>query len=99
VAAALIGLGANYATLARFYDRKVSLTSLRGTPLADIAQGYAKDARLARDTGGIVFAFGGTWLYHPGISYITAGMGKDNAEEHMARDHPALKDKLVFPPD
>ncbi|MGA8817368.1 MAG: hypothetical protein WB624_08750 [Xanthobacteraceae bacterium] len=99
VAAALIGLGANYTTLARYYDRKVSLTSLRGTSLADIAQEYAKDARLARATNGIVFAFGGTWLYHPGISYITAGMGKDNAEQHMARLHPALKDKLVFPPE
>ena len=99
VAAALLGLGGNYATLAGYYDRKVSLTSLRGTALGDIAQEYAKDARLARDTNGIVFAFGGTWLYHPGISYITAGMGQDNAEQHMEREHPALKDKLVFPPE
>lgn len=99
VAAAVLGLGANGATLARYYDHKISLTSLRGTRLAEIAQEYAKDASLARETGGIVFTFGGTWLYHPGISYITAGMGKDNAEAHMARDHPALKDKLVFPPD
>ena len=99
VAAASIGLGANVATLAKSYDSKVSLTSLRGTPLADIAQQYDNDARLARDTGGIVFTFGGTWLYHPGISYITAGMGKDNAVQHMERLHPALKDKLVFPPE
>lgn len=99
VVAAVLGLGANAATLVKYHDRKVSLTSLRGTPLADIVQNYAKDARLARDTGAIVFTFGGTWLYHPGISYITAGMGEANAEAHMARDHPALKDKLVFPPD
>lgn len=99
VVAAVLGLGANAATLTRYHDGKVSLTSLRGTPLADIAQQYAKDARLARDTGGIAFTFGGTWLYHPGISYITAGMGKTNAEAHMARDHPALQDKLVFPLD
>lgn len=99
VVAAVLGLGANAVTLVRYHDRNVSLTSLRGTPLADIAQKYAKDARFARDTDGIVFTFGGTWLYHPGISYITAGMGKANAEAHMARDHPALKDKLVFPPD
>lgn len=99
VAAAVLGLGANGATLARYYDHKISLTSLRGTRLAEIAQEYAKDASLARETGGIVFTFGGTWLYHPSISYITAGMGKANAEAHMARDHPALKDKLVFPPD
>ncbi len=99
VAAGLIGLGANYATLTRYHDREVSLTSLRGAPLAAITQEYTKDARLARDTNGIVFAFGGTWLYHPGISYITAGMGQDNAEQHMAREHPALKDKLVFPPE
>lgn len=97
VVAAVLGLGANAATLARYHDHKLSLTSLRGTPLANIAQEYAKDARLARQTGGIVFAFGGTWLYHPGISYITAGMGKNTAEAHMAREHPALKDKLVFP--
>lgn len=99
VVAAVLGLGTNAATLARYHNNKLSLTSLRGTPLTDIAQQYAKDARLAQQTGGIVFAFGGTWLYHPGISYITAGMGKDDAEAHMAREHPALKDKLVFPPD
>lgn len=99
IVAAVLGLSANAATLVRYHDGSVSLTSLRGTPLADIAQKYAKDARLARDTGGIVFTFGGTWLYHPGISYITAGMGMANAEAHMARKHPALKNKLVFPPD
>jgi hypothetical protein len=98
-AATVIGLGANYLYLSGIYDSKVSLTEMRGTPLSELAENYATAAKLARDSHGIVFAYTPTWIYYPGTSFISAGLGKQYAEDHMMAFFPQLKDRLVFPPD
>jgi hypothetical protein len=97
-AGTLVGLGANYQFLAASYDSQVALGDLRGAPLAQIEQNYATAAKLARDTNGVVFTVTTTWIYHQGISFISAGLGRDGAAEYIAAHFPAFKDRLVFPP-
>jgi hypothetical protein len=97
-AAAVAGLGANYLYLSGIYDSKVSLTEMRGTPLAELAQDYATAAKLARDTNGIVFTHTPTWIYYQGTSFISASLGKHDAIAHIATFFPQFKDRLVFPP-
>ena len=100
VAGAVLGLGANATFLARTYDSKVALTSFRGTPLAQLRQNAAAAAQLWRDShGGIVFTFTPTWIYNQGINYISAGLQKFEAEEHIDTSYPAYKGRIVYPPD
>jgi hypothetical protein len=100
VAGAVIGLGANAIFLARTYDSKVALTSFRGTPLAQLQQNATAAAKLWRDShGGIVFTFTPTWIYYQGINYISAGLQKFEAEEHIETSYPAYKGHIVYPPD
>jgi len=96
VIAATLGLGANYAFLAESYAGKVSLTELRGTPLAQLAQDVETAAKIAHDTNGVVITETTTWIYHPGINYIWAT--KAYAERYLAAHFPAFKDRLVLPP-
>ncbi len=98
VAGALAGLGANYEFLAASHDSQVSLGDLRGAPLAKIEQDYAAAAKLAHDTNGVVFTVTTTWIYHQGINFISAGLGKAGAAEYLATHFPAFKDRIVFPP-
>ena len=98
IAVAAIGLVANYQYLSGSYDRAVSVTEMPGTPLARLAQDYAAAAKLARDTHGIVFTFPPTWIYYPGTNFISAALGKTDAETHIATFFPQFKDRLVFPP-
>jgi hypothetical protein len=98
IAAAVIGLVANYHYLDGSYERAVSVTEMPGTPLAKLAQDYATAAKLARDTHGIVFTFPPTWVYYPGTNFISAALGKPDAEAHIATFFPQFKDRLVFPP-
>ena len=97
-AVAVIGLVANYHYLAGSYDSAVSVTEMPGTPLAKLAQDYAVAAKLARDTHGIVFTFPPTWVYYPGTNFISAALGKADAEAHIATFFPQFKDRLIFPP-
>jgi len=96
--AAIIGLVANYHYLAGSYASAVSVTEMPGTPLAKLAQDYAAAAKLARDTHGIVFTFPPTWVYYPGTNFISAALGKPDAEAHIATFFPQFKGRLVFPP-
>lgn len=98
VAAAVIGLWANYEFLAAGHKSQVALGDLRGEPLAQIEQGYAAAAKLGHDTNGVVFTVTTTWIYHQDINFISAGLGKDRAAEYIAAHFPAFKDRLVFPP-
>lgn len=98
VAGTLAGLAANYQFLAASHDSKVSLGDLRGAPLAQLEQNYGAAAQLAHDTNGAVFTVTTTWIYHQGINFIGTGMGKDGAASYLATHFPALKDRLVFPP-
>ncbi len=99
LAGAVLGLGANYLFLARTYDDKVALTSFRGTPLADLERNAAAAAKLWRDShGGLVFTFTPTWIYYQGINYISAGLQKEEAEEHIATSYPAYVGHIVYPP-
>jgi len=100
VAGALLGLLANAVFLTRTYADKVALTSFRGTPLAQLQQNAAAAAELWSDShGGIVFTFTPTWIYHQGINYISAGLQKSEAEEHIETSYPAYKGRIVYPPD
>jgi hypothetical protein len=96
IAATALGLGANSAALAESYASKVSLTELRGTPLAQLAQDVAAAANLARQTHGVVITETTTWIYHPNINYIWAT--KSYAERYLAAHFPAFKDRVVLPP-
>ncbi len=98
VAGTLVGLGANYQFLAASHHSQVSLGDLRGAALAQIEQNYAAAAKLGHDTNGVVFTVTTTWIYHQGINFISAGLGKDGAAEYIAAHFPAFKDRLVFPP-
>lgn len=98
VALAVIGLAANYQFLAASHDSQVALGDLRGESLAQIERDYAAAAKLAHDMNGIVFTVTTTWVYHQGINFISSGLGKDSATEYIAAHFPALKDRLVFPP-
>jgi hypothetical protein len=95
----VLGLGTNYLFLSRTYDSKVALTSFRGTPLADLKRNAAAAAELGRDRRDIVFTFTPTWIYNQGINYISAGLQKYEAEEHIETSYPAYKDNIVYPPD
>jgi hypothetical protein len=100
VVGALLGLAVNAVFLARSYDEGVSLTSFRGTPLAVLEHNAAAAAQLWRDShGGIVFTFTPTWIYYQGINYISAGLQKFEAEEHIATSYPAFKGRIVYPSD
>jgi hypothetical protein len=99
VAGAVIGLGANCIFLARSYDDRVALTSFRGTPLADLERNAAAAAKLGRDSHDVVFTFTPTWIYHQEINYISAGLQKSEAEEHIATSYPAYVGHIVYPPD
>ena len=98
-AGAVLGLGANYLFLARSYDNKLALTSFTGTPLADIKRNAAAAAELGRDRRDIVFTFTPSWIYSQGINYISAGLQKFDAEEHIETSYPAYKGHIVYPPD
>jgi len=98
VAGVLAGLGANYQFLAASHRDELSLGDLRGAPLAQLVQDYAAAAQLAHDTNGVVLTVTTTWVYHQGISFISAGLGKAGAAEYLATHFPALKDRLVIPP-
>jgi hypothetical protein len=98
VAAAVIGLWANYQFLAASRESQVALGDLRGESLAQIEQDYAAAAKLAHDTNGVVFTVTTTWIYHQGINFISAGLGKDGAAAYIATHFPAFKNRLVFPP-
>lgn len=98
VVVAVIGLAADYQFLAASHDNRVALGDLRGEPLAQIGQDYAAAAKLARDTNGVVFTVTTTWIYHQGINFISAGLGKDGATDYIAAHFPSLKGRLVFPP-
>jgi hypothetical protein len=97
VAGALVGLGVNYQFLAASHDSEVALGDLRGTPLAKVEQDYAVAAKLGHDTNGVVFTVTTTWIYHQGINFISAGLGKTGATAYVATHFPAFKDRLVFP--
>jgi hypothetical protein len=99
VAGAVLGLGTNYLFLSRTYDSKVALTSFRGTPLADLKRNAAAAAALWRDRRDIVFTFTPTWIYNQGINYISAGLQKFEAEEHIETSYPAYKGHIVYPPE
>ena len=100
VACAVLGLAANFLFLAKCYDGKVALTSFRGTPLAQLRENADAAAQMWRDSkGGVVFTFTPTWIYHQGISYISAGLQKYEAEEHIETLYPAYKGRIVYPPD
>jgi hypothetical protein len=99
VAGAVLGLGTNYLFLSRTYDSKVALTSFRGTPLADLKRNAAAAAALERDRRDIVFTFTPTWIYNQGINYISAGLQKFEAEEHIETSYPAYKGHILYPPD
>ena len=99
VAGAVIGLGANSIFLARSYNNRVALTSFRGTPLANLERNAAAAAKLGRDSQDVVFTFTPTWIYYQGINYISAGLQKSEAEEHIATSYPAYKGHIVYPPD
>lgn len=99
MATAVLGLGANSVFLVKTYDSKVALTSFRGTPLAQLQQNAAAAAELGRDRHDVVFTFTPTWIYHQGINYISAGLQKFEAEEHIATSYPAYKGHIVYPPD
>jgi hypothetical protein len=99
VAAALFGLAANYGVLAGSYDSKVSITSWRGTPLAELEQDYALAASLARNGRRIVYAFTPAWIYSQDINYISAGLAKSDAIELVTDADPAFKDRIAYPPD
>ena len=98
VAGALIGLGANYEFLAASHRNGLSLGDLRGAPLAQLMQDYAAAAKLAHDTNGVVLTVTTTWIYHQGLNFISAGLGKAGAQEYVATHFPAFKDRIVFPP-
>jgi hypothetical protein len=98
VAGTLVGLGANYEFLAASHNHQLSLGDLRGAPLAQLVQDYAAAAKLAHDTNGVVLTVTTTWVYHQDINFISAGLGKADATEYLAAHFPALKDRLVFPP-
>lgn len=98
VALAVIGLVANYQFLAASHDSQVALGDLRGESLAQIEQDYAAAAKLAHDTHGVVFTVTTAWIYHQGINFISAGLGKDGAAEYIAAHFPAFKNRLVLPP-
>ena len=98
MAGTLVGLGASYQFLAASHDSQVSLGDLRGAALAQIEQSYAAAAKLGHDTHGVVFTVTTTWIYHQGINFLSAGLGKDGAAEYIAAHFPAFKDRLVFPP-
>ena len=99
MAGAVLGLGANSIFLARTYDSKVALTSFRGTPLAQLQQNAAAAAELGHDRHDVVFTFTPTWIYYQGINYISAGLQKFEAEEHIETSYPAYKGHIVYPPD
>lgn len=99
VAGAVLGLSANAVFLARTYDSRVALTSFRGTPLAQLRQNAAAAAELGHDRHDVVFTFTPTWIYYQGINYISAGLQKFEAEEHIETSYPAYKGHLVYPPD
>jgi uncharacterized membrane protein YhdT len=99
LAAAVIGLWANYQFLAASHDSQVALGDLRGEPLAQIERDYAAAAKLGHATNGVVFTVTTTWIYHQGINFISTGLGKDGAADYIATHFPAFRNRLVFPPD
>jgi hypothetical protein len=98
VAAALLGLGASYTSLAESHRSGVALGDLRGEPLAKLAQDYAAAAKLGRDSHGVVFTVTTTWVYHQEINFISAGLGKTDAIKFVASHFPAYEGRIVFPP-